>query len=386
MNLIESLLSIESFEHPWVLFFLALLPIYYIYLLFSEQALFERFLFPNVSYHTREDGTMASSLFPHFRRRLQFFHNLRHSKRFMMLVGTHVCFFLAFISVTCALAGPYGNASLSSHSEGLDIMFVLDMSSSMKAYDYSLKELEARTISNMSTPNRFETAIDTIQHFITEEASHCSTHADKPRCDRLGLVVFGNNAYLDIPLTTNYDIIHAKLKLRAIDDIPSLQTAIGDGIMRAVASLRHSDSPSKVIILLTDGDQRGGRISITQSLNAAAEYDVNIYPILIGNALESYVGVEQNGAIVYQKANYPTNFELLDSIAQKSGGQAFRSLNADELMDAFNRILDTLEKDHHPDPSANRLDYSRVFLMLTFLLVLLGYFFRTTFIRIFPKT
>lgn len=383
MNLIEPLFSIESFEHPWVLFFLAPLPIFYLYLFFSEQAVFEHFLFPSISHDTKEDAHASSRWKTRFKR-LRFFYTMRQSKRFMLFVVTHLCFFFAYICVTCALAGPYGNATLMTHSEGLDIMFVLDMSSSMKAYDYSREELEARTMSNMPTPNRFESALSTLQAFIKQESHHCSQHVDHPRCDRLGLVVFGNQAFLDIPLTTNYDIIQSKLTHRAMDDIPSLQTAIGDGIMRAVASLRHSDSKSKVIILLTDGDRRGGRVSIAQSIKAASTYNVRVYPILIGNENESYIGIEQNGSIVYQKANYPTNFPLLETIASKTNGQAFRSLNASELMVTLDEIIDTLEKSYHPDPMDNRLDYSRVFLVLTFILVLLGYFFRVTFIRIYP--
>lgn len=384
MNLIEALLNVESFEHPWVFAFLALLPISYLYRLLSKQPQVEHFLFPNTDRYATQ-ACPSSALPSHRRGYLRIWNMLRHSRRFALLVGSHLCLCLAFVFVTCALAGPYGKATLTSYSEGLDIMFVLDMSSSMKAYDAPKEELEARTLNREPLLNRFESAIDTIRHFVTQASRHCTPDSDTPRCDRLGLVVFGNQAYLDIPLTTNYDMIHTRLASRALDDIPSLQTAIGDGIMRAVASLRHSPSQSKVIILLTDGDRRGGRISITQSLQAASTYAVRIYPVLVGNEHESYVAVKQYGSIVYQKANYPTNFELLNTIAAQSGGQAFRSLNASELMQVLDEILDTLEKSYHPDPTQNRLDYTRVFLMLTFIMGLLGCAVRVAFARIYPE-
>ncbi len=383
MLTIDTITNIEGFEKPWWFALLLLLPVFYLLVALSKQYLFERFLFPDIeNLHTSEKAKHGI-----FNRhpRLADLISLRRSPRFWLFVGTHICFGLTYIFLILALAGPYGNGSFDSRNEGVDIMFVLDMSRSMKAYDYQLDELEARTKSGLPIHNRFETAASTIKDFVAQEAKQCTKAADHPRCDRIGLVIFGNNAYLDIPLTTNYNLFDTFLNRRYIDDIPATQTAIGDGIARAVASLRHAGKQDRVIILLTDGDKKGGQFSIAQSLQAANNHNIKVFPILIGNANETYVRVEHDDSYAYQKADYPVNFPLLKSIADQTGGFAYQSASDQQLLESFNTILSHLEKDLvEIDNPFDHLDYSRVFALLAFIFSLFGYFFRCTLTRIYP--
>ena len=147
------------------------------------------------------------------------------------------------------MAGPQGKAADNALYSGIDIYFALDMSASMKAYDFSLEEVNRRYEANRFTPTRFDVARATMLDFIESRAQRCrSENAADARCDRVGVVLFAQNAFIATPLTIHYESLSEQLKQRRIDDINASQSAIGDGNLKSVSSLRHSTSKSKSII------------------------------------------------------------------------------------------------------------------------------------------
>src|SRR5690606_23348585 len=138
-------------------------------------------------------------------------------------------------------------------AEGVDIMLVLDTSTSMLAQDF--------------TPNRFEAARDVAAEFIRGRVS-----------DRLGLIVFAAKAYTQTPLTLDYDFL-----LRMLDEVEvgviEDGTAIGTAIAMAVNRLKNSTAESKVLILLTDGQNNRGEIDPVTASDVAKAIGVRIYSI-----------------------------------------------------------------------------------------------------------
>lgn len=294
---------------------------------------------------------------------------------------------IAFVCLTIAIAKPYGGTTHETKTEGIDIYFTLDMSASMKAYDFSLDEIQARYKLDVYTPNRFDQARDTILNFIQTRADRCYDHSQAlARCDRVGITLFGQQAFIDVPLTINYDILSDHLKKRRIDDIDATQSAMGDGLMRAIASLRHSPAKSKNIILLSDGDKRGGRISISQAVAAAKQYDIKIFPIMIGNDNTAILAQSNPGGyLTFHEAEFPVHFELLDTIAQQTGGQAYQGSANNDFTQQLDDILDKLEphvsKEMRRD---NQLDLSLHFVTFAFIFATMAYGVYITLIRQYP--
>ncbi len=376
--------SIEAFEYPWVLLFFLSVPIFYIVISFSTQSIAEHFRFSDIS-AIKEENHFSPQNSKSPVAHLKDLWRMRRSLRLWLFIISHICIILAFISLTFSIARPYGRESFEARTEGLDIIIALDMSNSMKAYDYSREELESKAASNVTLQNRYETAVSTIKAFIEKESSYCHITQRHPRCDRIGLVVFGQHAYMDVPPTNDYALFNKIIDRRNLDDIASQATAIGDGIMRSVASLRHAGPQARVIILLTDGDKKGGQTSLAQAIAAANAHDVSIYPILIGNAESSFIRIEKDDAYVWHPVHMPTDISLLNTVAAQTGGQTYESKNKEELVQSLTSILDTLETQlvEVNDPG-NRIDYSRYFILITFFFGLLGYFFRLSFTRVYP--
>jgi len=285
------------------------------------------------------------------------------------------------------MARPVASLSAKNRAEGLNIYFVLDMSSSMKAYDYTLEEMEAYLQQESSLPpRRYEVAVSTIKTFIEERQSQCYSRFGKiPRCDRFGLVVFGQSAFLDIPLTIDYPLFNRMLDQRSLDDIDSSQTAIGDGLARAIASLRYLSSPSRVIILLTDGDKKGGEITVAQALKAARLHDVRIFSILIGKHDNALMAKGSLAQPTFAVSHFPTNFALLQEIAQQTQGSAYRIATDAELHERLSGILETLQRDVYIDERRNNtVDLSLAFAAMAFFLAFFACIIRICIPKLYP--
>lgn len=226
-----------------------------------------------------------------------------------------------------ALMGPQSiHARDSSEVEGIDIVLTLDLSGSMQASDIR--------------PNRFAATQAVVDSFIRRRPN-----------DRIGAVVFGREAYTLMPLTTDKAALReaiAQLELGAID---GQGTAIGNALGTALNRLRRSHAKSKVVILLTDGDSNSGNITPEQAAELAHTMQVKVFTILMGQSDEARVqhGRDLFGQPIWDRGNFPVNPELLQSIAQDTGGEYFSVSDRAGLERSFHSILDRLEKSEIED-------------------------------------
>ncbi len=204
-------------------------------------------------------------------------------------------------------------------SEGIDIMISLDVSSSMQAEDFK-------------PHNRLYVAKEEIKKFIGRRTN-----------DRIGLIVFARYAYTQCPLTTDYGVLLGfvdQVDFGTVDD----GTAIGMGIATAVNRLRDSDSKSKILVLLTDGDNNAGEIDPLTAANLAMAMNIKVYTIGVGkpgNAMFPYMDPIFGKRYVYQ----PTKIdeETLTKIAEQTGGKYYRARSGEELEQIYAEI-DGLER------------------------------------------
>lgn len=220
---------------------------------------------------------------------------------------------VALALVAVALAQPRTFREVDREVEGIDIMFVLDLSRSMEERDLS--------------HNRLDAAQRTIRRFL-----HRRRHVDS---DRIGLVVFAEDAMLQCPLTLDYDSLEQIVADLAIGDVPEMGTAIGDGLGLALASLRRSDARSKVVILLSDGDSNVvNEMDPIEAKDIAVASKIRVFTILMG--------LEQGRARGFSR--YAVNPKLLRDIAGDTGGRYFNAGDDRELEQSFREVRSTLEK------------------------------------------
>jgi Ca-activated chloride channel family protein len=216
---------------------------------------------------------------------------------------------LALALALTALARPQRrDVTVERTAEGIDIMLVLDVSTSMTAEDFY--------------PNRFEAAKVVGADFIGGRVS-----------DRIGLVVFAAQAYTQAPLTLDYPFLRRMLfevRMGLIED----GTAIGTALATATARLRDSEAESKVIILLTDGQNNRGEIDPTTAAEVAEALGVKIYAIGVGGE-----GGRVGAGIFGPFHQVPEVDEAtLREVAGKTGGRYFRAADAEALRSIYEAI------------------------------------------------
>lgn len=194
---------------------------------------------------------------------------------------------------------------------GIDIVVALDLSNSMLQQDF--------------TPNRLEIAKHLLNRFI-----------EKRPDDRISLIVFGGDAYTKVPLTFDHSVVKDITSKLTTDDITSNnRTAIGMGLGIAINRLKNSTAKSKVIILMTDGENNSGEMSPMGAANIAKELGIKIYTIGIGAKELRY------GPALIKNNELDEN--LLKEIAETTHGEYFRASNEKEFENIFNKI-NQLEK------------------------------------------
>lgn len=253
--------------------------------------------------------------------------------------------------VTFAIARPQAIEPEEVIVEGIDIYLALDMSGSMKAIDMTQSEIQALEAVGKKPLNRFEYATATLREFIRGR-----------QWDRIGMVVFAKDAFLQFPLTLDRITILDMLDRLRLDDIDAGGTAIGNAIGRGVAGLKESEAKTKILILITDGDRRGGNISPKQATAIAKELGIHIYPILVGREGEVLVPAGRelfSGRITYRKTEFPVKPELLKEIATETGGQYYRATDQKALEQDLHRILDRYERTRLRD--ATNIDPAELF-------------------------
>lgn len=287
---------------------------------------------------------------------------------------------LLLIALGCAIVGlarPQAMQPEEVEVEGIDIYLALDMSGSMRAIDMSRTEIQTLAARNKKPPNRFEYAIYTLKEFVNSRSF-----------DRIGMTVFAKDAYLQFPLTLDYNTILGMLDRLALGDIDEAGTAIGNALGRAIAGMKESEARSKIVILITDGDRRGGNISPMQAAKIAADMDIKIFPILVGREGATLVPVGRNlfsGRTSYQEREFPINPELLQDIAQTTGGEFFRAADAQGLSEKLHQILDRFERTRVRDTTS--VEYQELYkqwVVWALLLCALQFVMRFTVLRKFP--
>jgi Ca-activated chloride channel family protein len=201
--------------------------------------------------------------------------------------------------------------------EGIDIVIALDLSGSMEETDL--------------LPNRLAAAKAVIRDFVRRRPT-----------DRIGLVVFGREAYTHVPLTLDHGAFLRMLEELQVGIIDGKGTAIGNGLGVALGRLRRSDARSRVVILLTDGDNNAGNIMPLQAAGMAQKLGVKVYTILAGD----------NGdepAHPGPRPRSPVNPKLLEEIATMTGGTPYLATDTRALQQRFQSILEDLEKSRIKD-------------------------------------
>ena len=204
--------------------------------------------------------------------------------------------------------------------EGIAIVISIDISSSMLAEDFA-------------PSNRLEVAKRQAIAFVRGR-----------QADRIGLVAFAGEALTQVPVTLDYAVVEqAILEMR----IGSLEdgTAIGSGLATAVNRLRRAPDKSKVIMLLTDGENNKGLIDPRTAAAAAAAYGIKVYTIGVGTEGEAPIptGRSLGGGFRYEVLPVKIDEELLTEIAKRTGGRYFRAKDSEALSRIFSEI-DQLEK------------------------------------------
>lgn len=207
-------------------------------------------------------------------------------------------------------------------SQGIDIVLTLDVSGSMAAEDY---------IVNGHRVSRVDTIKSVAKDFIDNRSS-----------DRIGLVVFGSQAYTVCPLTTDDNWLKENLSRLKVGVIEG-NTAIGSGIAQSLLRLRDSKAKSKVIILMTDGSNNTGRIDPMTAGRMAKAFGVKVYTIGAGSNGMAPIPVEMFGQTVYQTIPVDLEEEPLKQIASMTGARYFRASDTQALKQAY-KDIDALEK------------------------------------------
>ncbi|MCM8819239.1 MAG: VWA domain-containing protein [Candidatus Omnitrophica bacterium] len=208
-------------------------------------------------------------------------------------------------------------------TEGIDIVLVLDTSTSMLAEDF---KIAGRRL------NRLEVVKKIVEDFIKLRKN-----------DRLSIVAFASKAYPISPLTLDHNWLLENLKRVKIGLIED-GTAIGSAIIVALKRLENSTAKSKIIILLTDGINNAGNISPSLAAETARSLKVKIYTIGVGTkGMAPYPVKDFFGNTVYKLVKIDVDEETLIDIASKTGGKFFRAQDAKSLKEIYNEI-DRLEK------------------------------------------
>lgn len=204
-------------------------------------------------------------------------------------------------------------------NKGYDIMLAVDLSGSMRALDFSTKTQRV---------NRLDVAKKVVGDFVKARKN-----------DRIGLVLFGDSAYQYSPLTLDTSSVSQMLNETVIS-MAGDGTAIGDAIGLAVKGLRDRPEKSRIIILLTDGEDTASSIPPMQAAQMAKEYGIRIYTIGVGSKGQVPYP-DQRGRVMMVRMNLDEG--LLSSIADETGGKYFRAGDMASLRDVYKHI-DTLEK------------------------------------------
>lgn len=292
------------------------------------------------------------------------FKNLPTSTRTRLLWLPKALFLFSFILGIIALARPQlPGQPAPLDAEGIDIAIALDVSTSMNAADFKPKD-------------RIHVAKQTIADMIEQRSS-----------DRMALVVFAGEAFTQTPLTLDYDLLREVLggvKTGVIKD----GTAIGDAIATSLNRLRGGQAKSKVVILVTDGDNNAGTVPPMEAARMAKEIGVQVYTILVGRGgrVPYPAGRDLFGGSRFVYREIPTNPQLLKDIAKTSDGKFYKATDREALRGSFQDILSRMDKSRLKDAQhySRQVEVASLFVWAALWSLLLALLLRSTWLRSLP--
>lgn len=285
-----------NFAYPWLLWLLLLLPLMIVWYVLRQKQQQSALKLSTLSIYKKQ-STVKNTLI-------------------------HLPFVIRLLTVALlilAIARPQSkNDEERVEGEGIDIMLCMDVSGSMLAEDF--------------TPNRMEAAKEVAVKFI-----------EGRKTDRIGLVIFSGESFTQCPLTTDHGVLISQVygvRSGVLQD----GTAIGSGLATGVERLKKSESKSKVVVLLTDGENNGGLIDPATAMEIAKTFNVKVYTIGVGT--EGFATMPQQsagGGITRTQEKVNIDEKLLKEIARQTGGAYFRATDNESLQNIYSQI-DHLEK------------------------------------------
>ena len=245
-------------------------------------------------------------------------------------------------------------------NKGIDIVMAIDVSSSMLAQDLK--------------PNRLNALKEVASDFIDDRTN-----------DRIGLVVYAGESYTKTPITSDKRIIQNALQSIRFDGVINDGTAIGMGLATAVNRLKDSRAKSKVIILLTDGVNNSGFIDPKIASELAVEFQIKTYTIGLGSngTAKAPVGILPNGKFQYGLTKVEIDEELLQTIADDTGGLYFRATDTKKLKDIYDEINKLEKTEIEEFKYYNYEEKYRTLVVIALVMLFLEWLLRNTIFRSF---
>jgi Ca-activated chloride channel family protein len=283
-----------AFENPewfWGLFVLPILALWYWYKRRQQR--------PELSYSNAEHLAESSNNWVAY---------LRYAPEVLRI------FAIGLLIIAMARPRTSEESTKTKGTQGIDIMMAIDVSTSMLSRDLR--------------PNRLEATKKVAANFV-----------EKQKNDRIGLVIYAGESYTQTPLTTDHGIV-----LNAIDGVKNGLiedgTAIGMGLGTGVNRLKDSKAKSKVIILLTDGENNRGEIDPLTAASLAAQYNIRCYTIGVGTkgTAMSPIGYDYRGGYKFGRIQVNIDEKLLKEIASVTNGKYFRATDNKKLQEIYEEI------------------------------------------------
>lgn len=226
---------------------------------------------------------------------------------------------IALLMFTVALARPQsGSKKIENKKKGIDIVLALDVSGSMESVDIK--------------PNRLEVAKEVLNSFIAKRSD-----------DRIALSIFAGGAYTRIPLTTDYEVIKNSINSLSKKDVNERGTAIGMGLAVAVNRLKNSEAKTKIVILVTDGQNNAGNLSPQAAVELAKKIGIKVYTVGVGTDYDVYLQKDFFGNVEEVKQEGGLDEETLKYIAENTAAKYYRADSKKSFENIFDEI-DKLEK------------------------------------------
>ena len=269
--------------------------------------------------------------------------------------------FFSLVFMIFAASGPkIGTRIAPIERTGIDLVFAIDVSSSMLAQDLK--------------PDRLTALKRVAAEFIEDR-----------RSDRIGLVVYAGESYTKTPITSDKNIVKSSMREINFQGIIEDGTAIGMGLATSVNRLKDSKAKSKIIILLTDGVNNSGFIDPKIATELAVEFGIKTYTIGLGSngTALAPVGILPNGKFKYGLTKVEIDEALLKEIALKTGGIYFRATNNQKLEEIYQEINKLEKTEIEEFKYYNYEEKYRILILLAIGFIIFEWIFKNTLFKSF---